>query len=53
LRPLREYISGLSTFIWEPTQNGNQQGLFDRNGAAIPEKMALHDKVVKDYGLKN
>lgn len=44
---------GLGTFIWEPTQNGNQQGLFDRNGAVIPEKMALYDKVVKDYGLKN
>ena len=43
---------GLGTFIWEPTQGGNMQQLFDRNGAVIPEKMALYDKVVKDYGLK-
>ena len=43
---------GLGTFIWEPTQQGNQQQLFDSRGAVIPEKMALYDKVVKDYGLK-
>jgi len=43
---------GLGTFIWEPTQGGNQQQLFDRSGAVVPEKMALYDKVVKDYGLK-
>ncbi len=44
---------GLGTFIWEPTQNGNQQGLFDRSGAVVPEKMVLYDKVVKEYGLKH
>jgi arabinogalactan endo-1,4-beta-galactosidase len=43
---------GLGTFIWEPTQRGNQQQLFDGSGAVIPEKMALYDKVVKEYGLK-
>ena len=43
---------GLGTFIWEPTQGGNQQQLFDRNGAVIPAKMALYDKVVKDYNVK-
>ena len=43
---------GLGTFIWEPTQRGNQQQLFDNSGAVIPEKMALHDQVVKAYGLK-
>jgi arabinogalactan endo-1,4-beta-galactosidase len=42
---------GLGTFIWEPTQNMNQQQLFSPNGAVIPEKMALYDKVVKDYGM--
>ena len=31
---------GLGTFVWEPTQSGNRQQLFDRNGAVIPEKMA-------------
>jgi hypothetical protein len=40
---------GLGTFIWEPTQRGNRQQLFDNTGAVIPEKMALYDKVVKDY----
>jgi hypothetical protein len=39
---------GLGTFIWEPTQRGNQQQLFDNTGAVIPERMALYDKVVKD-----
>ena len=43
---------GLGTFIWEPTQRGNQQQLFDTSGAVIPEKMALYDQVVKAYGLK-
>lgn len=43
---------GLGTFILEPTQRGNQQQLFDSSGAVIPEKMALYNKVVKDYGLK-
>jgi len=43
---------GLGTFIWEPTQNGNQQQLFDNRGAVIPEKMAPYDKIVKDYGLR-
>ena len=43
---------GLGTFVWEPTQRGNQQQLFDNNGAVIPEKMALYDKVVKDYGVR-
>ena len=31
---------GLGTFIWEPTERGNQQQLFDNTGAVIPEKMA-------------
>jgi arabinogalactan endo-1,4-beta-galactosidase len=43
---------GLGTFIWEPTQRGNQQQLFDNNGAVIPEKMAHYDKLVKDYGVR-
>jgi arabinogalactan endo-1,4-beta-galactosidase len=43
---------GLGTFVWEPTQSGNRQQLFDRNGAVIPEKMAQYDKIVKDYGLQ-
>jgi arabinogalactan endo-1,4-beta-galactosidase len=43
---------GLGTFIWEPAWGGNQQQLFDENGAVIPEKMALYDKVVKDYGVR-
>jgi len=65
---------GLGTFIWEPTQNGNRQGLFTaaarggrrgatttptaitnlpttRPGAVIPAKMAVYDRIVKDYGL--
>jgi arabinogalactan endo-1,4-beta-galactosidase len=42
---------GLGTFIWEPTQRGNQQQLFDNNGAVIPEKMALYDRLVKDYAV--
>ncbi len=41
---------GLGTFIWEPTQNGNRQGLFDRNGRVLPDKMGQYDQVVKDYG---
>ena len=32
---------GLGTFIWEPTQRGNQQQLFDNNGAVIPKDGAL------------
>jgi arabinogalactan endo-1,4-beta-galactosidase len=65
---------GLGTFIWEPTQNGNRQGLFTSfgrggrrggpataaattrpiapPGAVIPDKMAVYDKIVADYGLK-
>jgi arabinogalactan endo-1,4-beta-galactosidase len=43
---------GLGTFIWEPTQGMNQQQLFDGTGAVIPEKMALYDKVVKDYRVQ-
>jgi len=43
---------GLGTFVWEPTQSGNRQQLFDRNGAVIPEKMAQYDKIVKDYGVQ-
>jgi arabinogalactan endo-1,4-beta-galactosidase len=43
---------GLGTFIWEPTQGGNRQQLFDNTGEVIPEKMALYDKVVKDYGVR-
>jgi arabinogalactan endo-1,4-beta-galactosidase len=42
---------GLGTFIWEPTQNGNGQALFDRQGRVIPAKMAIYDQVVKDFGL--
>jgi arabinogalactan endo-1,4-beta-galactosidase len=40
---------GLGTFIWEPTQSGNQQQLFNNTGAVIPEKMAPYDKLMKDY----
>lgn len=43
---------GLGTFVWEPTQSGNRQQLFDRNGAVIPEKMAQYDKIVKDYEVQ-
>jgi arabinogalactan endo-1,4-beta-galactosidase len=43
---------GLGTFVWEPTQSGNRQQLFDNTGAVIPEKMVLYDKVVKDYGVR-
>ncbi len=43
---------GLGTFVWEPTQSGNRQQLFDNSGAVIPEKMAQYDKVVKDYGVQ-
>jgi hypothetical protein len=43
---------GLGTFIWEPTQRGNQQQLFDGNGAVIPERMARYDQLAKDYGLR-
>jgi len=43
---------GLGTFVWEPTQSGNRQQLFDDTGAVIPEKMAQYDKVVKDYGMR-
>jgi len=39
---------GLGTFVWEPTQNGNQQRLFDSTGAVIPEKMAPYDQIAKD-----
>ena len=38
---------GLGTFIWEPTERGNQQQLFDNTGAVIPEKMAPYDKLFK------
>ncbi len=43
---------GLGAFVWEPTQSGNRQQLFDFNGAVIPEKMAQYDKVVKDYQVR-
>ena len=43
---------GLGTFIWEPTQNGNRQGLFDNTGAVLPARMGLYDKIVRDYGLR-
>jgi arabinogalactan endo-1,4-beta-galactosidase len=39
---------GLGTFIWEPTQNGNRQGLFDNRGAVIPAKMAAYDQIAKE-----
>ena len=42
---------GIGTFIWEPTQGGNRQQLFDNTGAVIPERMGLYDKALKDYGL--
>ncbi len=44
---------GLGTFIWEPTQNGNQQGLFDRRGAVIPEKIAPYDALAAATKGKN
>ncbi len=34
---------GMGTFVWEPTQNGNMQGLFDRMGNVLPEKMGAYD----------
>ena len=40
-------IRGIGTFVWEPTQNGNMQGIFDRSGAVIPEKMAPYDELMK------
>jgi arabinogalactan endo-1,4-beta-galactosidase len=40
---------GLGTFVWEPTENGNRQGLFDNQGKVIPEKMAVYDLLLKDY----
>jgi arabinogalactan endo-1,4-beta-galactosidase len=43
---------GLGTFIWEPTQRGNGQGLFDNSGAVIPERMALYDQFVKANNLR-
>jgi arabinogalactan endo-1,4-beta-galactosidase len=43
---------GLGTFIWEPTQRGNQQQLFDDTGAVLPEKMAPYDKLRKDNGAQ-
>jgi arabinogalactan endo-1,4-beta-galactosidase len=43
---------GLGTFIWEPTQTGNRQQLFDYSGTVIPERMSRYDKVVKDYGVR-
>jgi arabinogalactan endo-1,4-beta-galactosidase len=43
---------GLGTFIWEPTQSGNQQQLFDNTGAVIPEKMAPYDRLMKDYKVQ-
>jgi hypothetical protein len=39
---------GLGTFIWEPTEQGNQQQLFDNTGAVIPEKMAAYDQLAKE-----
>jgi len=39
---------GLGTFVWEPTSNLNGQALFDSNGAAIPEKMAIYDEIVRE-----
>jgi len=39
---------GLGTFIWEPTQRGNQQQLFDDTGALLPAKMAPYDKLMKE-----
>jgi arabinogalactan endo-1,4-beta-galactosidase len=36
---------GLGTFIWEPTLNGNDQGLFDGGGAVRPEKMKAYDAI--------
>jgi arabinogalactan endo-1,4-beta-galactosidase len=41
---------GLGTFIWEPTANNANQGLFDNQGNVIPEKMAQYDEVMKKYG---
>ncbi len=38
---------GMGTFVWEPTQNGNMQGLFDRMGNVLPEKMAVYDAMGK------
>jgi arabinogalactan endo-1,4-beta-galactosidase len=43
---------GLGTFIWEPTQRGNQQQLFDDTGALLPEKMAPYDKLMKENGVR-
>ena len=40
---------GLGTFIWEPTQRGNQQQLFNDTGAVLPEKMSPYDKLMVDY----
>jgi arabinogalactan endo-1,4-beta-galactosidase len=40
---------GTGTFVWEPTQNGNRQGLFDNRGAVIPAKMGVYDQIVKEY----
>jgi arabinogalactan endo-1,4-beta-galactosidase len=39
---------GLGTFVWEPTSNLNGQALFDTNGAAIPEKLAIYDEIVRE-----
>jgi arabinogalactan endo-1,4-beta-galactosidase len=39
---------GLGTFVWEPTSNLNGQALFDSNGAAIPEKMAIYDEIARE-----
>jgi arabinogalactan endo-1,4-beta-galactosidase len=43
---------GLGTFIWEPTQRGNGQQLFDNSGAVIPARMALYDQFVKESQLR-
>ncbi|HWA75342.1 MAG TPA: glycosyl hydrolase 53 family protein [Polyangiaceae bacterium] len=51
---------GLGTFNWDPTRSYEthpNDPLFSTNGAwnrfvAIPEKMALYEKMAKDYGLR-
>jgi arabinogalactan endo-1,4-beta-galactosidase len=39
---------GLGVFVWEPTSNLNGQALFDGNGAVIPEKMEVYEKIAKE-----
>jgi hypothetical protein len=51
---------GLGTFNWDPTRSYDthpNDPLFTTDGVwnkfvAIPEKMALYEKMAKDYGLR-